>query len=183
MSTRSAGFQTIDQTLLSPGSKFTFIILMFIGGSPSSTAGGIRTTTLMVVIASIFAKIKGKKDIVMFNRRIPEQKVRDSLLVMIVAILIVALASIVIFYTLSTLSDEQHDKFTIINSFYEVASAFGTVGLSTGITQNIGNVGLVILILVMFIGQMGISVTLLSWTRHDPKGNLIRYPKEDLRIG
>jgi Trk-type K+ transport system membrane component len=99
----------------------------------------------------------------MFHKRIPEHTVRDSLLVIIVGITLIALVSIVVFYTLSSsVVSTQTTKFSIINTFYEASSAFGTVGLSMGITQNIGVAGLVLLILLMFIGQMGISVTLLS---------------------
>jgi Trk-type K+ transport system membrane component len=96
----------------------------------------------------------------MFNKRIPNYKVRDSLLVMIVGFVVTALVAIIVFYTLST--PNNHDRFTVINSFFESASAFGTVGLSMGITQDIGVVGSVFLIILMFIGQMGVSVTLLS---------------------
>lgn len=183
MSTRSAGFQTIDQSFLSPGSQFTFIALMFIGGSPSSTAGGIRTTTLMVLIYVLLAKIKGKKDVVMFHKRIPEQTTRDSLLVFIVALVVISIVAIIVFYTLSPTSPQQQDKISLMSAFYEAASAFGTVGLSIGITQSVGVVGLILIIILMFIGQMGISTTLLSWTRRNPKGNLIRYPTEDVKIG
>lgn len=187
MSTRSAGFQTVDQFYLSPGTQFTYIILMFIGGSPSSAAGGIRTTTLMVIVWITLAKIKGKKNVVMFHKTIPERTVRDSLLVLIIGIALVAFITMIVFYTINAspehVSYMPDEKISVINAFYETASAFGTVGLSMGITQDIGVAGLVLIILLMFIGQMGISTTLLSWTKKVPKGNLVHYPTEDLRIG
>lgn len=181
MSTRSAGFQTVEQNFLSPGSQFTFIILMFIGGSPSSTAGGIRTTTLIVIISTLVTKIMGKKDVNLFHKKIPDKTVINSLLILITAVATMAIVSIVVFYTLSSSNSSTH--FTLINSFYEAASAFGTVGLSMGITSIAGPIGLIFIILLMFIGQLGVSVTLLSWTKKNPKGNLIRYPTEDIKIG
>lgn len=178
MSTRSAGFSTVNQTILSPGSQWTFIILMFVGASPSSTAGGIRTTTLMIIIWTAISKISGKENIVMFNRKIPDKKVRDALLVTVVATIIVALFSIIVFYCAP-----DNSQYTVLQSFYEVSSAFGTVGLSMGFTSSINAYGLFFLIIIMFVGQLGVSSTLLSWTKKNPKGNLVHYPEEDVRIG
>ncbi|MDR3257650.1 MAG: hypothetical protein LBT17_02525 [Mycoplasmataceae bacterium] len=179
MSTRSAGFSTVNQTILSPGSQWTFIILMFVGASPSSTAGGIRTTTLMIVIWTIFSKIAGRSDIVMFKRKIPNAKVRASLLTTVVATMLVALFAIIVFYC----APDSNSQYTVLQSFYEVSSAFGTVGLSMGFTSSINVAGLFFLIIIMFIGQLGISSTLLAWTKKNPKGNRVQYPEEDVRIG
>jgi Trk-type K+ transport system membrane component len=131
---------------------------MFVGASPSSTAGGIRTTTLMIVIWTIFSKIAGRSDIVMFKRKIPNAKVRASLLTTVVATMLVALFAIIVFYC----APDSNSQYTVLQSFYEVSSAFGTVGLSMGFTSSINVAGLFFLIIIMFIGQLGISSTLLA---------------------
>jgi Trk-type K+ transport system membrane component len=93
----------------------------------------------------------------MFNRKIPDKKVRDALLVTVVATIIVALFSIIVFYCAP-----DNSQYTVLQSFYEVSSAFGTVGLSMGFTSSINAYGLFFLIIIMFVGQLGVSSTLLS---------------------
>jgi Trk-type K+ transport system membrane component len=155
---------------------------MFIGGSPSSTAGGIRTTTLAIIMITILAKIKGRKDVNIFHRKIPVETVRESFLVTLTAVMLVAISAIVIFYTLSNQGDSP-EQYTVLQCVYEATSAFGTVGFSMGITSYINHFGQIVLCLIMFVGQLGVSSMLLSWTRKNPKGNRVYYPEEDIRIG
>ncbi|MDR3163662.1 MAG: hypothetical protein LBT77_01130 [Mycoplasmataceae bacterium] len=182
MATRSAGFSTVNQNVLSPGMQWTFIILMFIGGSPSSTAGGIRTTTLMIILGAIFAKVRGRKNVVMFKRTVPPDKVHDSFLVVVLSTAIVVLVAIIIYYFSSNIEIEGEGN-AMLQMVYETTSAFGTVGFSMGITEDINVWGLLAIIVLMFIGYLGVSEAILSWTRKDPKGNEIQYPEEDVRIG
>jgi Trk-type K+ transport system membrane component len=134
---------------------------MFVGGSPSSTAGGIRTTTLIVIFACIIAKIRGLQQTRLFHRGISHVNVLEAFSVTIVAAILLALASVVVFYdTPTTMSSLP--RLTMLGSFFETASAFGTVGLSVGVTTNVGHAGQIALILMMFIGQLGVTATLLS---------------------
>lgn len=181
MTTRSAGFSTLDHNLLCAGAKWTNCLLMFIGGSPSSTAGGIRTTTLVIVAVAIFNKIIGKNRVSMYKRTIPTTKVKDSLIVFCASIILVTLVTLLITYT--QYGQDDLPQFQLLSVFYEATSAFGTVGLSVGITSQISPLGQILLIILMFVGQLGVSSTLLSWTRRNPKGNASSYPVEDIRIG
>lgn len=181
MTTRSAGFSTLDHNLLCAGAKWTNCLLMFIGGSPSSTAGGIRTTTLVIVAVAIFNKIIGKNRVSMYKRTIPTIKVKDSLIVFCASIILVTLVTLLITYT--QYGQDNLPQFQLLSVLYEATSAFGTVGLSVGITSQITPLGQILLIILMFVGQLGVSSTLLSWTRRNPKGNLAVYPEEDIRIG
>lgn len=180
-STRSAGYSTIPQPLLSPGTQVTNIVLMFVGGAPSSTAGGIRVTTLVVIIAAIIAKIGGKNNVNMFNKQIPHKTIIDSFIVFVAGIFLLFSTTILIYSTLKT--QTAADQINILQVAYEAVSAFGTVGLSMGVTMNTSIFGELLLILLMFIGQLTISQTILSHTKKNPKGNLIKYPMEDIRIG
>jgi Trk-type K+ transport system membrane component len=136
---------------------------MFIGGSPSSTAGGIRTTTLAVIIFTIIAKARGRKDVNIFHKKIPDDTIRESYLVTLTAIMLVAISAIVVFYTISLDPDKNvPEKYTVLQCVYEATSAFGTVGFSMGITSYINHFGQIILCFVMFVGQLGVSSMLLS---------------------
>jgi Trk-type K+ transport system membrane component len=161
MSTRSAGLSTVNQAILSPGSQWLYVVTMFIGGSPSSTAGGIRVTTLCVIMLTILNKIRGRKDVNIFNRKISQETVHESFLVTLTATMLVAISAIVIFYTLMA-QQNVPEQYTVLQCVYEATSAFGTVGFSMGITSYINHFGQIVLCLVMFTGQLGISATLLS---------------------
>jgi Trk-type K+ transport system membrane component len=170
MTTRSAGFTTVSMNTLSPGSQWTYILLMFIGGSPSSTAGGIRTTTLVIAIAAIVSFIRGKKEVTLFHRTIPQTKVRGSFIVIITGVAVVCLFAILIYLTSTFANNDASTGNTfmvtgtngVLETFFEAASAIGTVGASMGLTPTINDFGLVLLMLLMFIGYLGISSTLLS---------------------
>jgi Trk-type K+ transport system membrane component len=183
MATRSAGVGTINQSILAPGSQWLYIVTMFIGGSPSSTAGGIRTTTLAVIMLTILAKIKGRKDVNVFHKKIPEDNIRESFLVTLTSLMLVAISAIVIFYTMMNVGTDESEPYTVLQCVYEATSAFGTVGFSMGITSYINHFGQIVLCFVMFVGQLGVSSMLLSWTKKDPKGNRAQYAEESIRIG
>jgi Trk-type K+ transport system membrane component len=143
---------------------------MFIGGSPSSTAGGIRTTTLVIAIAAIVGLIRGKKEVTLFHRTIPQQKVKSSFIVIITGAVVLCLFSILIYLNSSFLSNGASSGDTyvvsatngVLETFFEAASAIGTVGDSMGLTPTINDFGLALLIILMFVGYLGISSTLLS---------------------
>ena len=140
-------------------------ILMFIGSAPSSTAGGIRTTTLAIIILGFIRYVKNKSSVRVFNRRIDDEIVARAFAVFTVSIILVFSASFVMLTLFNSYGGSiqygQKSGFDFVNVFFEAASAFGTTGLSTGVTASLNVVSKLFLILLMFIGQFGVSSTLL----------------------
>ncbi len=185
VSTRSAGFSTFDQYILTKATQTNYSIMMFIGANPSSTGGGIRTTTLAIVFVSIWHLIRGHRNVTLFKKTIPSSTVKTSFIVCFVALILVIVSSIAIDYSPAydgtTLIRDQN--VSLLETIYEVTSAFGTVGLSMGLTYKIGAIGKAILIINMFIGQLGVSTALLVWFKKMSKSKDILYPTEDVKIG
>lgn len=173
VTTRSAGLSTMDVSLLTESNQLFMSALMFIGASPSSAGGGIRTTTFALVVIFIITYARGGKRIKLFNREIYDSDLLKAVTVMMMAIALVFTSVLVI----SIL-----EPFSVHQILFEVMSAFGTVGLSLGITSELGSVSKVILMLLMFIGRVGV-VTFLFTFRKEGHTNNIRYPKEKIIIG
>jgi Trk-type K+ transport system membrane component len=129
-STRNAGYYTVDPSVFTGASKMLNIFEMIVGGSPSSTAGGIRTTTIAIVIIALYKKLRGLKHVNVFKRTIPEKIVYRSVFTTICAIALVALASFIIAIS-SYNSDTITSNYVTLDYMYEVGSAFGTTGLSS----------------------------------------------------
>lgn len=187
ISTRSAGFSTINQNLFTTGTHSVYIVMMFIGASPSSTAGGIRTTTLVVIFATIISIMRGRTNVSILKRNIPKNTVINSFVVFFVALLLIFLSVIIILYTPTIENSDikigSLPQFDFLNCLYEVSSAFGTVGLTIGITTLASPIALFVLVICMFVGQLGVSNSLLSWTKKISLGKNINYAQEDIRIG
>lgn len=188
VTTRSAGFSTVPQGIFTQGSMIVYCILMFIGGSPSSTAGGIRVTTLAVLFTALWSQIRGKTTISIFKRSIPDKTVKNAFVVFFISICLLLISTVIIFYTHDIETNNFISDLSIVNHqfigvFYEVTSAFGTVGLSIGITAICGPLALIVLIIVMFIGQLSVSSFLLLFT--NPKNITQRATNsyEDIKIG
>ncbi len=173
---RTAGFNTIDISAMSETSRLILISLMFIGGSPGSTAGGIKTVTLAVVIISAIATLRKRKEVEIFKRSI-------RLVVVGRAITVVLLFVLVLFIATLTLSiTENENGFTMSEISFEAASALGTVGLTTGITPSLTNAGKLIIIAVMLIGRLG-PLTLLAILTFNLKPVRFNYPEEAVIVG
>ncbi|MEA3423813.1 MAG: potassium transporter TrkG, partial [Bacillota bacterium] len=172
---RTAGFNTIDTAGLTDSSKFLTVILMFIGGSPGSTAGGIKTTTFAIVIISIIAILKGRDDTELFNRRLSRDVTDRVLVVFGIAI------SLVVFVTFLLTISEGNKEF--LDIFFETISAFGTVGLSTGITSDLSSLGKIIISLTMFSGRVGPVTVVIALAHRHKKKNSIRYPEGKISVG
>lgn len=183
---RSLGMETIKTNVFSEGTKWVLSILMFIGASPCSTAGGIRTTTLAIIFVTIWCKLCGRKNVFFFKRRISQDTVTQAFMIFIISLLLLLLGTAVL-WSSTPLPAEYADTpdvwFKFSEYMAECASAFGTVGLSCGITAVTKWWGLLYLVLLMFVGQLGVINTLLSWTRFHPHFNDIEYPYEDIKIG
>ncbi|MBN8251791.1 TrkH family potassium uptake protein [Priestia flexa] len=173
VSTRTAGFNSIDIANLTDSTAFLMIILMFIGAGSASTGGGIKLTTFIVITFAVLSFIRGREDIVLLKRRLSTVYVVKALAISMIAIMFVFFATFAINIT------EPNTPF--LKLMFEVVSAFGTVGLSMGVTPELSYVGRVIIIFIMFLGKIG-PLT-LAFSLAKPKREKIRYPNEDVLIG
>ncbi len=177
---RTAGFDAIGQADLSYGSKFLVIILMSIGGSPGGTAGGIKTVTIGVLALAVISVIKGKDCIIAFKRKISVSTIQKALSIIMMMMTLIFIATIILTMT----EDGIGVKYEFIDLLYEVCSALGTVGLSTGVTPTLSFAGKIVIILCMFIGRLGpITIVLALSFRKPNKKNVIHYPEEKIIVG
>ncbi|SCS52208.1 TrkH family potassium uptake protein [Staphylococcus caeli] len=175
--TRSAGLQTIDVSHFNEGTNVIMSILMFIGSSPSSVGGGIRTTTFAILILFLlnFNNNSEKVSIKAFNREIHTTDVQRSFAVF-------TMASILTFASTIFILIVENGKISFLQAFFEVMSAFGTCGLSLGVTDNFNDMSKVTLMILMFIGRVGlISFIIMIGGRREP--DKYHYPKERVQIG
>ncbi|MGE6755379.1 TrkH family potassium uptake protein [Rossellomorea sp. NPDC071047] len=172
-STRSGGLATMNVAEFSTPTLLVLSALMFIGASPSSVGGGIRTTTFALNILFLFHFARGNKTIKVFRREVHEQDIIKSLVVTMVAVLMCFVSVVILTIT------EDHSLIEII---FEVASAFGTTGLSLGITSDLSSIGKSVIIALMFIGRVGI-LSFLFMIGGKEKTTKYHYPKERVIIG
>lgn len=172
-STRSGGLATIDAGAFSEATLLVMSGLMFIGASPSSVGGGIRTTTFALNILYLYHFAKGNRHIKVFNRELHEDDIRKSLAVTMLAVGL-------IFSSLVVLSMSENQP--LLKLLFEACSAFGTTGLSLGITEDLSVVGKCVIMLLMFIGRIGLPSFLFMIGGKEEKPNY-HYPKERVIIG
>lgn len=176
VTTRTAGFNTIDLTLLHQGSLFVMILLMFVGAAPCSTGGGIKVTTLSTIILSVRSFLVGKEDIEVFERRVSISTVRKSIGVFFIGMVAVLIGIVMISLT--------ENSFDLIESAFEVVSAFATVGLSIGGSPNLTIVGKILIMLYMFMGRVGLlTIFLALMSKNSGKKQVIRYPEGKIIVG
>lgn len=168
----TVGFNSIDIGKMSDAGQFVIIILMIIGASPGSTGGGIKTTSFAVFSAFSFSKLRGKEETSLFKRTINFETYDNS-----AAQIFVAITAITIFMLLLTITE----KFDFIKLLFEAASAFGTVGLSTGITFNLTDFGKIWLTILMLIGRIGPLAIGFSFFRKKQNINY-HYPEEEVMV-
>lgn len=178
---RTAGFNTVDISMLTNSSLFFIIILMMIGASPGSCGGGIKTTTAGVIMAMLFARFQNRENVNLFRRRIPDEIVSKAISVTFFSTFIVLFFIILLMiFELGDLS-HQDSRGLFLETFFEVVSAFGTVGLSTGITAGLSSIGKFFIVITMFIGRIGpLTVALAIGTKFTPR---FRYAQERVLIG
>lgn len=169
VASRTAGFNTVDLSSLSVASTFTMILLMFIGGAPGSTAGGIKTTTLGLLFFTAISSLRGSKDVNAFARRMDPMAVRRAVTIVLIALCVVAVGIIIL--------SGADPELSFIEVVFEVVSAFGTVGLSLGITPELGVISKLAIACIMFFGRVGVLTIMLSLTLKGFKAkNTVRYP-------
>lgn len=170
---RTAGFNTVDLTNLSEAGQWIIIVLMLIGGSPGSTAGGMKTTTVAVLFATSLAAFRQREDTNFFGRRIETGVVRNAATIL--------LMYLVLFFTGGLLISRM-EGLPMLTCLFETASAVGTVGLTLGITPELGTVSRLILILLMFLGRVG-GLTLVFAALSGTKKTASKLPQEKITVG
>ena len=172
VTTRTAGYFSYDQTILPPAGVARTIVLMFIGASPGSTGGGVKTTSFYTAVKAAFSLLLGRNPAA-FKREISQESVMKAFFVIIISVLLVAAAAFLL-----TVTDPQ---FTADKILYETVSAYATVGLTMGITPYISTGGKIILIIMMFLGRVGFMTIITAFARRRASG--ARYLEEKVIIG
>jgi len=174
VTSRTAGFNTIPTGDLRSGTLFFLIFLMFIGASPCSTGGGIKTTTFAALITKVYSTLKEEKDYSLLKRRLKKETVDKATGILIISLLLIFV--ITLFLTII-------EPYSFLEIFFETFSAFGTVGLSTGITGNLNSISQFFVIITMIAGRIGPLTLIISLGKSKFHSQNYRYPKEDIMIG
>jgi trk system potassium uptake protein TrkH len=170
---RTAGFNTVDTGSLTDLSLFITIIFMFVGASPASTGGGVKTSTFALLILSVRAILRKREEVEVFYRTIPRETVHKALVIITLSFSLINLFTILLLLT---------DDAPFLPTMFEVVSAFGTVGLSMGLTPSLTDAGKVIIIVVMFIGRIGPLTMALALGERQESARFA-YPSERVMVG
>jgi trk system potassium uptake protein TrkH len=174
VTTRTAGFATVPQENLTNASAAVSIILMFIGGSPVGTAGGMKTVTIAVLVCSAFATIRNKSSATLFGRRISEESIKKAVAVVVMFFSICAISTVLLMAT----SDAS-----ALDAAYETVSATATVGLSRNLTATLNTFGRLIIIVTMYFGRVGpISLAIALGSKNESQ-NVISEPTQEISVG
>lgn len=171
--TRTAGFNAVDIAALTEGSLLIIIVLMLIGGATGSMAGGIKVQTLGILLSATVSAVRGSSDVVAFKRRVPTADILRAIAVTVLSFALVFLATFALAVT---------ETQPFLRELFEVVSAFGTVGLSTGLTAETSPAGRLVLMVMMFAGRLG-PLTLALALAERQHGSPFRWPAETVRIG
>jgi len=169
---RTAGFNTINIGYLNLSTLILLILFMFIGASPGGTGGGIKTSTFAIILMNIKNTIKGREGVTIYDRCVDSSTVKKSYLIFTASIFLIFLSTFLLSIT---------EKFGLINILFEVTSAFGTVGLSTGITPYLSPFGKIIIMFTMFVGRVGILSILTSISVKKPQRTYL--PEDKVMVG
>lgn len=170
---RTAGFNTLAIENMHGSSLLFLLILMLIGASPTSTGGGVKTTTAVVVLMSVWSLLHEKNDIVIFERKISKKAVNKAFAIFVLALFLVSCVTLLICAI---------DNIPVIQVLFEVVSAFGTVGLSVGITRDLSEVSKLLLVLTMYAGRVGV-ITFAMLLLQKPRPDKVKYPEVKVIIG
>jgi trk system potassium uptake protein TrkH len=177
VSPRTAGFNSIPLAEMSTAGKFLTIILMFIGGSPGSTAGGIKTATAVVLFMTVVSVVKGREDTEIFQKRINKEVVYKALVITVLGLVLVVGVTMIL-----SITEQPNIPFEYF--LYEATSAFATVGLTLGLTTKLTFVGKLIIALTMYAGRVGPLTIILALAKtKSSKSGTIKYPEDKILIG
>lgn len=174
---RTAGFASVDIAMLHPSTKFMMCILMFIGGSPAGTAGGIKTVTFAVSVLMVYNIYHGRKEVTVFARRIPKRLIVHSFAIITMAISLVFIGVFILSIT---------ENVAFIDILFEVVSAFATVGLSASLTPMLSTIGKIVIIILMYIGRIGPITLIISFARKsyiNAGKKEVKYPDGNILLG
>ena len=174
VTTRTAGFATVPQENLTNASAIVCLFLMFIGGSPVGTAGGIKTVTIAVIIVAAISSIRNKEDTEVFGRQLTKQAVSKATAVTFMSFIIMFTSTVL----LSAVTDAN-----ALDVVYETASATATVGLTRNLTASLGNIGKLIIIITMYLGRVGPISLAVAFKRSKDNQNVVRSPIEEISVG
>jgi trk system potassium uptake protein TrkH len=174
VTTRTAGFATIQQQDLTNTGALISILLMFIGGSPVGTAGGIKTVTITILFAAAFATIKGNHDVTLFHRNISKSAINKSVAVVSMAFIVLFTSTLL----LSTVTDAD-----LLDILYETVSATATVGLTRNLTPTLNLCGKLIIIVTMYLGRVGPISLAVAFNIKKRAQNIIKNPTEEISVG
>jgi len=179
---RTAGFNTMDYNLLTNGTLLFTIFFMFIGASPGSTGGGIKTTSFAVLLAMALAKWKNRSETFIFGRTVPAGAVSRTISIFLASILLVILSTLALMITDAGDIPVTESRGLFIQYLFETVSAFGTVGLSTGVTPSLSVPGKLILMVLMFVGRLG-PITIALAITSEKRDEGFTYPEENIMVG
>jgi len=180
---RTAGFNTVDYGHVTESAAFLTVILMFVGGSPGSTAGGVKTTTLALVLLLAWSRLRGRRTTNAWARTVPEDTLQRAVGLFVFASMILTVA--IFLYTSVTPVDPARTpgQTPFLGNVFEATSAFGTVGLSTGITPTLSAAGRVITIVLMFLGRVGPLAFAAAISIPERRLGRFRFAHEDVNVG
>lgn len=181
VTTRTAGFNSVDISLLSNSTLFVIIILMFIGASPGSCGGGIKTTTFAILIAQIKARFQAREEVNLMYRRIPGEVLSRAISIGFFSSMLIVIFTIVLLTTELPGLSHQASRGLFLEILFEVTSAFGTVGLSTGLTPSLSQAGRVLIVMLMFIGRLGPVTIATAVGTHEKQ--TFKYASENIMVG
>jgi trk system potassium uptake protein TrkH len=183
VTSRTAGFNSIDIGKMTISGLFTTMGLMFIGASPGGTGGGIKTTTLRILTNCTRSVLRGNEEVVMYNREVPLSLVLKAVAVVFGStILVIFMTFSIAFIEVSLNPMFFEDKYSSIEVLFEVISAFGTVGLSTGITASLSSLSQILLVITMYTGRVGVLL-LMAAIVGDTRPRVVQYAEETLLVG
>lgn len=172
---RTAGFNTVSILALQPHCIYLLLLLMFIGASPGSTGGGVKTSTFAILLYSVKATLQGRQEVEMFERRIPAQTVVKSIAIFIICLVVVSIGVLVLVRV-------EPDK-SFLSLIFEVVSGFGTVGLSLGITPFLSSIGKFCIVTMMYLGRVGPLTLILAVGSRVVLPSNVEYPEGKVLIG
>lgn len=175
MTTRTAGFETIPQADFSDSSAMVSMVLMFIGGSPMGTAGGVKTTTVAILVVLVASYIRGDSDTVAWGRKVMEENIRTAVVIFFFVLTTVFTATVLLISVTGS---------PLLDCTYEIISAVATVGLTRSLTPTLPFMGKVIVILVMFMGRIGPVTLAVALRRRTGRKDVdIQRPEQRILIG
>jgi len=174
--TRTAGFNTLDFGAMHGAALFLTMVFMLIGASPSGTGGGIKTTTFRILSHCTRSILRGKEDVILYGRKVPDSLILKAIAVVFGSVTTIAIATVLVAIA------EPSGKFNFLPLFFEVISAFATVGLSTGITASLSATSKLVIVAVMYVGRVGVLLFMAA-ILGDSRPSVIQYPEENLLVG